>query len=50
MTCQECNQIQDGPRLRDCYVRIDESNVLIIGCKKHLERTITLINIGRDNE
>jgi hypothetical protein len=50
MTCDECDRIQNAPRDRDCFVRIDTSNVLIVGCDKHLKRTIALINIGRDNE
>lgn len=41
MTCKKC---EDEPIVS--YVRIDEANVEIIGCEKHLKRLIELLRLG----
>lgn len=54
MTCKECDEIQElafdknVPQSTNiAYVRIDVSNVAIVGCKVHLAALIKKLRGGR---
>jgi hypothetical protein len=55
MSCKECDNVQDalggvdnGAEITFTYIRVDNSNMMLVGCPKHLEETIRLINKGYD--
>lgn len=44
MSCEDCQEVQDKSfdtdrlkPVRVCYVRINEANIALIGCDKHLK-------------
>lgn len=50
MSCKECDEIQDKTFDKNnpasmpiCYVRIGNSNLALVGCRKHLKEAIDKI-------
>lgn len=47
MSCEECEAIQTIWHQRKAvYVRIDDANVELVGCDKHVKDAIAVIRIG----
>lgn len=45
MSCKKC---EDNPI--ETYVRVDNANIMVIGCEEHLRRLIELLRKGLDGE
>ena len=45
MSCKKC---EESPI--ETYVRVDNANVMVVGCEEHLRRLIELIRRGLDGE
>lgn len=50
MSCDDCEH--ENQRVYDesppqCWVRVGNANVRVIGCQKHLKMTIDLLRAGR---
>lgn len=52
MSCINCEIAQSelSGDLNHAYIRIDEANVALVGCKYHMRRAIELINKGIQSE
>jgi hypothetical protein len=47
MTCKDCSDIQDGKiPYKEYYVRIEEANLLLVGCTKHVTIAIERLRLG----
>jgi len=44
MSCQDCEDIQNSTNPSVCYYRIENANVAIIGCKKHVKLMLEKLN------
>ena len=45
MSCKKC---EENPI--ETYVRVDNANIMVVGCEEHLRRLIELLRKGLDGE
>jgi len=45
MTCSECDNVQKSFEYVS-FIRVDKSNVMLVGCREHLKKLMDAYNLG----